>query len=160
MTQVTASRGAVTRRAAAGRGRANASALTATAAHNLPRSAGRAAYTQAPDLLTASDAARPADLRAVAAVSAPSLASVPGTTAHLSPHALPSPLPTELGRWAGGSGGDAPAPSLVGSGREGTDTVASRRTFPSLHGFKFKAGRTRSVPCPTTATPTAPGALA
>ena len=56
-----------------------------------------------------------------------------------------------------------PAPSLVGSGGEGTETVTSPRTFPSLHGFKLRAGRTQSAPCPPAATPTAataPGAPA
>jgi len=63
---VPASRGAVTRRAAAGRGRGATatSALTATAADNRGRSAGRAAHAPAPDLCTPLDAARPADLSA------------------------------------------------------------------------------------------------
>ncbi len=95
------SRAALTRRVAEGRGRATASpreqasrsdsfaqrasgaafaasALTATAAHNPLRSAGRAAYAQAPDPHKPTGAAPPADLPALFAVGASSLLTTPG----------------------------------------------------------------------------------
>ncbi len=75
------SRGAVTRRATAGRGRGNADRLDGGAAHNLTRSAGRAAHALPTDHLTATGATRPADLHAGVAVSAPTPAIASRTTA-------------------------------------------------------------------------------
>jgi hypothetical protein len=74
--------------------------LTATAAHNPLRSAGRPALAHATDSHTSSGAARPADLPAAVAVSALSLAAVSGATApasSLARIATPSnrPLPAE-----------------------------------------------------------------
>jgi hypothetical protein len=55
-----------------------------------------------------------ADLPAVVAVNATSLVTVPGTTTSVLSLAAHSSLPTlRAGRWAGRSGGDAPASSLV-----------------------------------------------
>ncbi len=89
------SRGAVTRRVAGGRSRANASALTATAAQNVSRSAGRGAHLTSTDSLNLTGAPRPADLPAFP-TRAPSLA--PGTAASSAPSL--------------GSGGEAPATDL------------------------------------------------
>jgi hypothetical protein len=89
-----------------------ASALTATAAQNLPRSAGRAAQLTTTEPSLTFHAAPPADLNASFT---PSLTAASRTTDHLP--SLTSPLPTPLaGRWAAGraaglgrSGGEAPA---------------------------------------------------
>src|SRR6202040_1670066 len=80
------------------------SGLTAPAAHNLPRSAGRVARLASTDLRTATGAPRPADLGAIVAVSASSLGTTAGTTASAASLAA-SPLPTEAARSAWGSGG-------------------------------------------------------
>ena len=74
--------GAVTRRAAAGRGRGASatSALTAVPAHNRARSAGRVAHLTSTDFRILTGAPRPVDLPANA-VSAPSIAIAPRTTA-------------------------------------------------------------------------------
>jgi len=89
-----------------------ASALTAVPAHNPTRSAGRVAHLASTDLRTPTGAPRSADLPAFVAVSPPSLANAPGTTTAASSIGLThSPLPTAAGRWAGGSGGAASAPS-------------------------------------------------
>jgi len=143
----TPSRTAVT--AAAGRGaqsvgQATPRGLTVSAAsHNLARSAGRGACPASSDLRIPTGAPRPADLRAVVAVSPSSLAAALGgggrgsagarspvvisapareqsrrrlirTTTTASSLAAHSPLPTYLpGWWAGGSGGDTHTPSLA-----------------------------------------------
>jgi hypothetical protein len=123
---ITPSRAAVTSAAGRGaspQGAATPRGLTAGAAQNLPRSAGRASHL-ASSTYPAPHAARPADLPA--AVIASSLATAPRTIAYASSLAAPSRtttnapspaapnpalhslLPTYLPRWPGGSGGEAP----------------------------------------------------
>ena len=81
--------------------------LTATAAHNLYRSAGRSASLPTNRLPDSLPAQCPADLHASFAVDAASLTTSPGTTTTASYLAAHSRLPTDAGRWAGGeSGGD------------------------------------------------------
>ena len=105
------SRGAVTRRAAAGRGRGATatSALTATAAHNRARSAGRVAHLASIDLQAPTGVPRPADLRAAVAMSASSSTGALGTTAP--PSFIAHFLPNTTGRWAGWSGGEGTPPA-------------------------------------------------
>jgi hypothetical protein len=57
------------------------SGLTAVPAHNLPRSAGRAAHAPSSDLHTPLATALPADLSAAVAVTAAKFATAEGTTA-------------------------------------------------------------------------------
>ncbi len=78
--RATSGRTAVTRRVAAGRGRAVASALTASPAHNFLRSAGSFASSPTYCPATTLSAKLPADLHAGVGVTAPSHDATPGTT--------------------------------------------------------------------------------
>ncbi len=153
---VDSSRGAVTRQGAVLA--ASPQGLTATAAHNLPRSAGRVAHLASTDPRTPAGAPRPADLPANA-VSAWTLAPTTGTIASLSSFATHFPLPNEAGRWAGGSGGEGEtsvtdlfaAPATDPQSRVGLIEQSKR---PAGDGFPVrpqstKAGRANPAGVPT-----------
>ena len=111
------SRGAVTRRSAAGRGRGTpaTSALTATVAHNLHRSAGRSASSSTNHLPDSLPAQRPADPPASVAVGVSPYPAAPRTTTNTRSLASPaSSLPATADSWTccmGESGGESVQPA-------------------------------------------------
>ncbi len=103
------SRAAVTRQGAALA--ASPQGLTASAADNSTRSAGRVAHLASADLHPTTGAPRPADLGACA-LTASSLATAPGAIAPVASLAAHTPPPTHgLVSWAVGSGGEATTPA-------------------------------------------------